>query len=73
MVPLRPQYRGSFGGALRLIWDRKRALGRYDTSVAGMVALVIGTPARWMVLALRYPMQMVRSRAVAEPERIGAP
>ena len=73
MVPLRPQYRGSFGGALRLIWDRKRALGRYDTSIAGMVALAIGTPARWMVLALRRPMQMVRSRAVAEPERIGAP
>lgn len=73
MVPLRPQYRGSFGGALRLVWDRKRALGRHDTSVAGFVALLVGIPARWAVLALRGPMRLVRTRAVDERERITAP
>lgn len=73
MVPLRPQHQGSFGGALRLIWDRKRALGEHDRSVAGFIALLVGIPARWLVLALRSPLRMVRPRAVAEPERVAAP
>jgi len=32
------------GGALRDAWERKRALGRYDHSPVGYVALVVGTP-----------------------------
>ena len=73
MMPLRPPFRGSFGGALRLVWDRKRALGRHDTSVAGFVALIVGVPARWIVLLVRRPRLLARSRAVVEPERITAP
>ena len=34
------------GGALRDAWERKRALGGHDRSGIGLVALVIGTPAR---------------------------
>ena len=40
------------GGSLRRAWDRKRVLGRYDRSLAGFVALIVGTPARTLALAL---------------------
>lgn len=49
------------GGALRAAWDRRQALGDLDRSVAGTVALVIGTPARG---ALRR-MRRVRARLSA--------
>jgi hypothetical protein len=37
------------GGALRDAWERKVALGRSDTSVAGAVALAVGLPLRTAV------------------------
>lgn len=39
------------GGPLRLAWDRRRVLGRADRSLAGLVAVLVGTPARLAVLA----------------------
>ena len=44
--PLRPQYRGSLGGRLRRIWDRKQALGPYDKSLGGYLSLLVGVPVR---------------------------
>ncbi|MCU1525128.1 MAG: hypothetical protein JWO18_2022 [Microbacteriaceae bacterium] len=55
---LKKQKQGAFGGVLRRAWDRKRALGRFDRSLTGMIALAIGMPAR---LAL-MPVQRMRRR-----------
>lgn len=52
-LPLRPQFRGSLGGNLRRVWDRKRALGKYDRSVAGYLALAVGLPLRGAVRRAR--------------------
>ena len=57
---LKTQTYGMFGGALRRAWDRKRALGRFDRSLTGLIALVIGTPARLALLLVRR----VRGRIV---------
>ncbi|MGK9148680.1 hypothetical protein KXS11_13715 [Plantibacter flavus] len=43
-LAIRPRARRSRGGLLRTGWERKRALGRADTSLLGTVALVVGTP-----------------------------
>lgn len=40
------------GGTLRRAWERRRALGKYDRSLMGLVALAVGTPARALVLAI---------------------
>ncbi|MET1051182.1 MAG: DUF6716 putative glycosyltransferase [Mycetocola sp.] len=40
----RPPARRSRGGLLRRAWDRRQALGRYDSSMLGLVAFVIGWP-----------------------------
>lgn len=61
MLPPRPASERGPGGALRLAWDRKRALGRFDRSVAGFVALLVGTPPRLVVALARR----VRSRRAA--------
>lgn len=58
VVPLRPQFRAGIGGNLRRIWDRKRALGGYDRSVEGYIALAVGVPLRGGVRLWRR----VRSR-----------
>lgn len=50
---LKPLRRGTMGGVVRRAWDRKRALGRFDRSLTGMIALVIGTPVRIVLLATR--------------------
>jgi len=42
----RPAARRSRGGALRRAWERRNALGPADRSVAGLVALLVGTPVR---------------------------
>ncbi len=44
-LPLKTLRRGTAGGRLRRAWDRKRALGRFDRSWAGLGALAIGMPA----------------------------
>ncbi|HEY8591167.1 MAG TPA: DUF6716 putative glycosyltransferase [Naasia sp.] len=52
--PLRPQFRGQFGGSLRRAWDRKRALGPYDRTLSGYAAAAVGTPLRWAVRRARW-------------------
>jgi hypothetical protein len=42
--------RGS-GGALRRAWDRRRALGPYDSNPLGAFAVAVGTPAKLLLLA----------------------
>jgi hypothetical protein len=59
-LPLRPQYRGSLGGNLRRIWDRKQALGPYDRTVSGYLALAVGMPARGALR--RYRRVVARAR-----------
>ena len=58
----RPAARRSRGGALRRSWERRNALGSADRSVAGLVALLVGTPMR----ALKRIARRAR-RTVAPP------
>jgi hypothetical protein len=44
LLPARAAVRRSRGGALRRAWDRRLALGKYDTSTLGTVAWVVGMP-----------------------------
>ncbi len=53
------------GGSLRRAWDRKRALGSADHSLAGLAALVVGTPVRIAVLALHALARLVPAGPVA--------
>lgn len=62
-VPLRPQFRGSLGGNLRRIWDRKSALGRYDRTIGGYLALAVGLPLRGIVRQLRAVGALPRNDA----------
>jgi hypothetical protein len=62
-LPHRPRVVRGAGGTLRRAWDRRQALGRSDRSGIGALALVVGTPARWAVLAGR--------RLVRRPLRTG--
>lgn len=59
-LPLRRAHRGTLGGNLRRVWDRKRALGRHDRSVAGYLALGVGLPLRRVVLLARRVRRAVR-------------
>ncbi|WP_397545265.1 DUF6716 putative glycosyltransferase, partial [Salinibacterium sp.] len=59
-LPLRPQFRGTLGGNVRRVWDRKRALGRYDRSLGGYLALAVGMPLRGAVRRARA----IRARVV---------
>ncbi len=68
-LPLRPQFRGRLGGALRRMWDRRIALGEYDTSVVGSVAYAVGSPLRELV---RY-VRRVRSRSAEREELVRSP
>ena len=61
--PLRPQFRATVGGNLRRIWDRKRALGQYDTTLGGYAALAVGLPLRWGVRRLRAVRARLRGPA----------
>jgi hypothetical protein len=58
-LALRRQFRGTLGGALRRVWDRKRALGPFDRSAAGVLALAVGLPLRLVVLAARAVRRLV--------------
>ncbi|WP_167136820.1 DUF6716 putative glycosyltransferase [Diaminobutyricimonas sp. TR449] len=51
-LPVRP-FRRIAGGALGRAWRRKQALGRYDRSVGGALALVVGSVALPTLKALR--------------------
>ena len=59
-LPLRAQFRATLGGNLRRIWDRKRALGQYDRTLGGYLALAVGLPLRGAVRRYRA----VRSRLI---------
>lgn len=74
LLPLRPQFRGRFGGALRRIWDRKIALGAYDRSPEGYLALAVGVPLRGAVRSLRRSRARLRRMVAGDRpmERIGA-
>ncbi len=67
-LPLRAQFRANLGGNLRRIWDRKRALGKYDRSPEGYLALAVGLPLRSAVRLLRRVRARLRPRPVVEPE-----
>ncbi|CAN5261031.1 hypothetical protein BH09ACT3_BH09ACT3_08530 [soil metagenome] len=53
VFPLKPLKHGLAGGRLRRAWDRKVALGRFDRSYAGLVALLVGVPARAVYHTIR--------------------
>lgn len=53
------------GGTLRAAWDRKVVLGPLDTSAAGLLATVVGIPARAIVRATRR----VRNRGAVRGDR----
>ena len=71
-LTLRPQFRGSLGGNLRRIWDRKVALGPYDRSLDGYLALAIGLPLRGAVRRARVLRSRLR-RAVGGSRPAEAP
>ena len=64
-LPLRDQFRATLGGNLRRIWDRKRALGAYDRTLGGYLALAVGLPLRGLVRRTR------RIRTLARTGRAG--
>ncbi|MEO8095364.1 MAG: DUF6716 putative glycosyltransferase, partial [Pseudolysinimonas sp.] len=73
-LPLRRQFRGSLGGNLRRVWDRKRALGKYDRTVGGFVALAVGLPLRGAVRRLRkLRAKLRRSTEPVEQELVRVP
>jgi hypothetical protein len=45
-LPERAAVRVSRGGPLRRAWERKRAFGEHDRSLAGYLAMAVGTPLR---------------------------
>lgn len=66
-VPLRSQFRATLGGNLRRIWDRKRALGPYDRTLGGYLALAVGLPLRGAVRRLRKLRALLSPPAPVEP------
>lgn len=71
LLPDRPPARRSRGGALRRAWERKIALGPYDRSVLGGVALAIGVPIRSGRRAVRRLRRLRASAAPASAPRAG--
>lgn len=69
-LALRPQFRGSLGGNLRRVWDRKRALGSYDRTLGGYLALAVGLPLRALVRRVRKVRTLLRP--VATPDQPAA-
>lgn len=66
-LALRPQFRGSLGGNLRRIWDRKIALGPYDQTAGGHLALAVGLPLRGLVRRMRKVRAALRRQPVETP------
>lgn len=52
-VPPRAAQVRRFDGPLRQAWDRKLAVGRFDRSASGAIAMLIGVPARWAWVTTR--------------------
>jgi hypothetical protein len=59
-LPARRPLRDETGGALRRAWDRKRAFGPSDTSAIGVIALVVGMPARTIALSINRVRRLAR-------------
>ena len=68
-LPLRAQFRANLGGNVRRIWDRKRALGQYDTSLEGHLVLAVGVPLRGAVRLLRRVRARLQPRPAEAAER----
>jgi hypothetical protein len=69
-LPLRKLRYGQAGGRLRHVWDRKRALGPLDRSLAGYLSLVVGYPTRALARTARRGRGLyraVRRSAAASP------
>jgi hypothetical protein len=49
-------------GSLRAAWDRKQAFGAADRSVSGLVALVVGVPARAVLRLARRAARRLSAR-----------
>ena len=69
-LPLRAQFRATLGGNLRRIWDRKRALGRYDRTLGGYLALAVGLPLRGAVRRYRTVRRRLAGAAVPAAELV---
>lgn len=62
-LPVRPRAVPALGGALRLAWERQRALGRHGSTPLGIVALAVGYPLyRAAKLRQRISRRMRRER-----------
>ena len=70
-LPLKPLRHGDFGGVLRRAWDPTRALGRYDRSWSGVLALTVGTPVRWGWMVVRGTRSRRSCVRLANAETIG--
>jgi hypothetical protein len=68
-LPARRPTAGTLGGALRQAWDRKRALGHLDRSLAGTAAEAVGLPLRGLVRLVRR----LRRRLAAAQTSIDSP
>ncbi len=60
-LPARRPVRSTRGGRLREAWDRRRAFGEHDPSALGVLAVVVGTPARVALIAGRRVLRGARS------------
>jgi hypothetical protein len=60
-LPLRKLRYGQAGGRLRHTWDRKRALGALDHSLAGYLSLAIGYPIRTVARTARRARGLYRA------------
>ncbi|GAB3403187.1 hypothetical protein GCM10027515_13750 [Schumannella luteola] len=71
------QHAGTTGGTLREAWDRKRALGSYDRTLSGYVALLVGSPFAFALRCLgwgkrRAKRVLKKVRRMLRPNGVGA-
>jgi hypothetical protein len=66
-LPPRERHVRGKGGALRLAWDRKRVLGPLDKTLSGYLALALGTPVRYLMLAIKDLEILAPQIVAAEP------
>jgi hypothetical protein len=55
------------GGGLRLAWERRQAFGESDHTVSGVVAVVVGVPARAAVLLARRIRRRIATALTTAP------
>jgi hypothetical protein len=64
-LPPRVRHARGRGGAFRLAWDRKRVLGPHDRTLSGYLAVIVGTPIRYLILAVK-DLEILAPQIVAE-------